>query len=682
MSNLKDLSLKFKYRSDSDKLYLDFYQPCIENSIKYDRAVGYFTSNSLKLLSKGLEKFVYSGGKIRIITNPYLTNEDIEAINLGKIAKKDLVIRKIIETLEISEKSIEDNTLNILAWLIYKDILEIKIAYTMENSIYHEKFGLFYDENGNRVMFSGSSNETFGGMSSNFEKIDVFYTENDKERIIDAENDFYNLWSNKTNGLEIIEFPEDAKERILLNRKDSIKGSVKNDEEKNKPRDYQTDAINALKDNDYIGIFEMATGTGKTKTSLFSAERYFNEKGKVFLVILVPYIHLVDQWANECRKFDFDNIVTCFGDKKTWTYKAHDLIKSYNENNTQKAVLIAVYKTSASDVFMKLVNKVLSNTFLIADECHYFGSKNMQLVDFSNMNARLGLSATPSRWWDDQGTNYIYNYFKKTVFSYTIEEAIQKRALTNYQYFPILVGLNYDELYEYDELTLKIVRLLNSDKEEDIKKAERLIIRRKQIINLAEDKKIELKKILSKMDIENEKHILVYCAPTEIIDVTNIIHDLGYSVSKFDSTINAIDRQILLDKFDKAEIQILVAIRCLDEGVDIPSTKTAFFLASTSNPKQFIQRRGRVLRPAKNKNMAYIYDFVVTYNDNKELYLDLLKKELPRFAEFADNAINKYIARDELWSIMKRYNLEYLLDKKSWDLYKELNMKEEISNGD
>jgi len=643
MANLRDLDFKMKYRSNQDKIYKDFIEPCIAVSTHYDRAVGYFTSNSIKLFAAGLEKFIDNNGKIRLICNPYLEAPDIEAIASGIEAREDVIKRRLFEEIEICAKSIEDESLNILAWLVYKEILEIKIAFTDDTSIYHEKFGIFTDSNGYKVMFSGSSNETRGGLSSNFEKIDVFTESMDLFRVNDAVNDFEQLWSNQTVGLNVIEFYNELKDYLLSQRKPEGVSKISKNNLPYEIREYQTQAIQSLEQNGWRGIFEMATGTGKTKTSLIASQKYRDLNKKIFLVILVPFTHLVEQWKLECQKFGYKEIIECFGSKRSWLYDLEALVDRYNLGLTDHGVAISVYKSANKQEFISSIKTIKSHIFLVADECHYFGTSTYQHDMFDFIDARLGLSATPQRWWDPVGSEHIFNYFDKTVFEYTIEQAIENKALCQYLYYPIIVSLSEDELDEYAKLTEKMVHYIDSKKKEDQEILKQLTIKRKLIVKRCSMKKDILYEMLRDVPDQDRSHILVYCAPAEIVDITNSIHDLGYRVSRFDHELKTSERNEILGRFDSGEIEVLVAIKCLDEGVDVPSTKVAYFLASTSNPKEFIQRRGRVLRNSKNKVYAKIYDFIVMSSvSSDEILWDIAKKELPRFAEFADNATNKY----------------------------------------
>ncbi|MBN1074471.1 hypothetical protein DVV91_08970 [Clostridium botulinum] len=672
-----NLNLKFKYRSENDKIYLDFYSKVMKEALRYDRAVGYFTSNSLRLIAKDLEEFVNKDGYIRIVANPHLSPEDVEAIERGYKAKEDLVIANLIKEVEIIEKNIEDNTLEVLSVLIHREILDIKIAFTKNNSLYHEKFGIFYDQYGERVAFSGSSNETIGGMKDNFEKIDVYFRKEDSFRIDDMENDFERLWDNNTSGLNVIELPDVLKEKIVKNRvnkKLEMGKKLVNIE----TREYQQEAIRSVKENNWNGILEMATGTGKTIISLLIANEFFKEQEKIFLIILVPFTHLVKQWEENCNELCFGSITKCYGEKKNWSNKLQTDVRDFNIGIIKKHVAISTYKSASAPEFNDLISKLRGKSFIIGDECHYFGIRSLKNHKFDGITAKLGLSATPDRWWDEEGTDYLRNFFGNTVYEYDMRTAIKNGALTEYKYNPIIVNLLNSEVEEYEKLTARLIRLLSSKQNIDQEEISKINRKRSLILSRASNKKQILFDMLEEHDKESISHTLIYCALGEVDIITNRISEMGIKVHRFDSKIDNSERSKVLAAFADGIIQILVAIKCLDEGVDVPSTRTAYFLASTSNPREFVQRRGRILRKYKGKNISTLYDFIVLPEGKSEsVFRTIASKEIPRFAEFARYAINGYNARKIVGEKLKPYALEYLMDKLPWEVYKEFKKVKE-----
>lgn len=667
---LNKLNFKFKYRSDHDSLFNDFYRPCLQNSIQYDRAAGYFTSNSLKLLANGLDIFLHRNGKIRVVANPVLTQEDIDAIEKGYVAREEIIEESLLKELDLTYKNIEDDTLNVLSWLIYNNQLDIKIAYLNGNGIYHEKFGVFYDEMKNAVSFSGSSNETFSGLTSNFEKIDVYTSVKENHRIEDSISDFEKLWNNDTENLTVIDLPESIRERLVESR--SSKPPIFEKKEEIILREYQNDAINAWKQAGYQGIFEMATGTGKTFTSLKAGESILNMKKRLLTVVIVPFQHLVDQWSVDIEKILGDNILKCYGSKHDWLRKAEEVIQDFNIEIIDKYTIITTYSTAQSKHFKTLMNNIIGETLLIADECHKLTINGFEDFPIHLFTAKLGLSATPDRWWDDEGTSFIKQTLGEVVFSYELNEAIENNMLTPYKYYVNVINLEEDEMYHYNEYTKKINKLIHNDDEDSKKRLTMLFMKRTTIVAKARNKIPNFLKQIRTENLNELKHTLVYCAPGQTDIITKELNALGLKVSKFNSTLSMAERQKVLNMFENERIQVLVAMKCLDEGVDIPSTRKAYFLASTSNPREFVQRRGRILRKFKGKNFAEIYDYITfpieaTYDDFKSV----ATKELPRFAEFSDDALNSSKSINYINEFLVQYNLSHLMYQKPWDIYKE-----------
>lgn len=438
-----------------------------------------------------------------------------------------------------------------------------------------------------------------------------------------------------------------------------------------KPRDYQVEAMEAFKENNWNGILEMATGTGKTITSLLVAKDYKEKVDRIFLIIFVPYVHLVNQWEENCNKLGFYNVLNCTGAKSTWVNKLWQRIRDFNIGVSKVETIITTYRSAASKVFNENVSKIKKHSFLIADECHYFGIRSLKKHKLHNLGCKMGLSATPDRWWDLEGTKTLREFFGGTVYKYDLEKAIISGALTEYKYNPIVVDLNYSELSDYERLTKRLMFLLN-DQNKDKEEIEKINRQRSMIISKASMKRKLLYKSLKKKLINDIFHTLVYCAPGEIDAITKDLSNMGVRAHRFDHTIGVNKRAKILEAFSKGNIQVLIAIKCLDEGVDVPSTKRAYFLASTSNPREFIQRRGRILRKYKGKNIAEIYDFIVLpLQASKKVFKTIASKELPRFAEFSRFAINSFTCREEIGYILEKYNLEYLMDKLPWEVFHE-----------
>lgn len=691
--SLRNVDTKLIYDSSVDNIEEDLFVPLMEESKKYYRGIGYFSSNWIQIALKGIEKIILNNGKIYMITSPNLTKEDYNAIEKGNKAKTDEVIYKAIKKqLENFNVENKNELLNFLSWLIAEEILEMKFAVCKNGvGIYHDKLAIFEDEQ-DMVCVHGSINASLQA-NYNGEGVSVFkswgtgfeYCNEHKKR-------FMELWNGQKDFYEVIDMPEKLKctFRELSKNFDSKNFFNKNVEKKKKtPYPYQLEAIEKLKENNWHGIFEMATGTGKTLTSIFAMLEYKKEKGRQFLIILVPFTHLVDQWINVLEEQDYGMVLKCMGAKQSWYNKLISRIKDYNSYIKNNVCIVATYKTSSSTDFYESISKIKGNLCLIADECHYIGTKNYQNMMLNNIDVRLGLSATPDRWFDEDGTRKIKEYFGKTVYEYTLEKAIEENRLTQYYYYPVITRLDYEEQEEYNELTKKISNYLNKknkSEEENSQYIERLYRKRRAIMNTCHDKYIKLIELLKqRMQKERISHTLVYVAQGESKYVTKMLNELGLRVHEFVYDVNTEDRIKILRQFENGEYQILVAIKCLDEGVDIPSIKVAYFLSSTSNPREFIQRRGRILRKFDEKKYAEIYDFLVFPNEdcmNIKIGQNLIKKELPRFAEFAQNARNKNRARETIYDLVAKYNLEPNLSKLPWEVYHEMKEESERDEAD
>jgi len=693
---LRSLDLAPYYRTGANDLVSDFYRPCLSVAQRYDRAVGYFTSSSLAAAASGLMPFIARDQTMmRLVASPALTDEDADAIRAG-YELREVIENAIRRELEVDIPDATSQRLELLTWLIAHNRLEIKLAVVWDKGrtgIYHEKLGIFYDTR-DSVVFTGSANESASGLLANFESIEVFrsWVDGEGDRVERRIVDFENLWSNSTKGLDVLEFPEACRRQLLQRYASTAGGSFTrlpdvdteaskciDDEMLKLPpsielRDYQKDAIRSWWENNGRGILEMATGTGKTITALTAASAVWEacrEEDKSLLVIITaPYKHLAEQWADEVRRFGADPIVA-YDSAAKWAAEFDLAIAGASYGRGRLVVVIAVNRTFCGLDFQSRLGLANCTKMFIADEVHTTGSTVMRSLLPDSMTFRLGLSATPDRYMDSDGTDALRNYFGPTTYRLGLKDAISIGALVPYRYYPIVIELTDDEHAEYVELTEKISKLVGPSRDLDFDDPppalDLLLFRRSRLIGSATNKVPALRKVIERF--KNESHMLVYCADRvgddpQLDQVLRMLgRDLGMRVNTFTADEDQALRSTRLNRFASGDLQALVAMRCLDEGVDVPATRRAFILASSQNPRQFIQRRGRVLRKAPGKTEAEIYDFIVSppdFTDDPALYeveRRLVGKELVRAAELCDAALNPIEALSVLRPLRVRYDL-------------------------
>lgn len=720
--SLKDHLIKSEYRSLIDDMVRDFYIPCLENAVSYRRAVGFFSSSSLVEVSQGIAKMAQNGGKIRIVASPYLSDEDIEAIKTGYENRKEVIEQALLRQLHEPVNYYASERMNMLANLVADGILDIRIAYTMDRSgmgMYHEKMGIIEDDEGNVIAFSGSNNESATAMSINYETMDVFRNWGDsseKERVQLKCNAFHSIWNNNEPNIEVMEFENITKALIEKYRRKSTNFNIDKEEypdgvsaegersidkttiapripEGFELRDYQVEAIDKWEEQDFKGIFDMATGTGKTYTGLGAAARLSKRlEDRLALIIVCPYQHLVEQWVEDIVLFGMKPIIGYSSSiQRSWKKNLESAIRDQKLKVRKREFFcfVTTNATFSSEFVQNQLSKIRSDILLMVDEAHNFGADNLRRLLLPNYKYRLALSATLDRHGDPEGTEALYRYFGGKCIEYSLEKAIGEGKLTPYKYYPVIVSLSDIELQEYDNLTTQIAKCLTKDKRGKTvlsEKGKRLALQRSRLVAGASGKIQALEKYI--MPYIEDKHILVYCGATTVFDgnqenmqidndeirqidlVTDLLgNKLHMKVSQFTSKENVEERNILKREFaDGSNLQALIAIKCLDEGVNIPKIKTAFILASTNNPKEYIQRRGRVLRLAEGKDYAEIYDFItlprkldevtgITEEQMKREFT-LVKNELCRAEEFARIALNSVTASAVLDDIRTAYDLQ------------------------
>ena len=714
----RDLKILRSYKTNKNNIVMDFYNPILKKSILYKRAVGFFTSNALIELSKGISGLIKNEGKIRFIVSPILSEEDIEAISKG-YDERGVVQNALVREFHEPDNTSDYERLNWLAHLISSGCMEIKVAFTpdnQKNGMYHEKIGVIYDTEGNRIAFTGSMNETSNAFHNNFESIVVFNSlvDEDWNRVEDIENDFDSLWSGREENIKVIEFPKVLKEKLLSYKKETINLqlddlSFSQNESKPKPgiptipagielHDYQLEAINRWAENGYCGIFDMATGTGKTYTGLGAAVKLFSEKHKMALIIVCPYQHLVEQWVEDILKFNMlPTIGYSTSKQRDWKNRLSNDILDFRLGVIDVLCFVTTNATYSSEYVQNQLNKLNRNTLILVDEAHNFGAEHLKRFLNPKFEYRLALSATLERHNDEEGTESLYSYFGDKCIEYGLERAIKEDKLTPYYYYPKIVYLSDNELAAYRDISKKIAKQCHADKYGNItitEQGKRLLIERARIVAGASNKILLLKELMK--DYKNDSHILVYCGAArsceyksdqserdeegerQIVSVSKMLGlDLGMKVTHFTSSETASERETIKTRFANADpYQAIVAIKCLDEGVNIPSIKTAFILASSTNPKEYIQRRGRVLRKAPNKSYATIFDFItlptplecINHESETSHYdLSLVKKEINRMKEFGEISINPSEADRIITELVETYGLDlYVNDEEEF----------------
>lgn len=699
----RELDLKPVYDSSEYDLVKDLITPLLKNSVRYNRGVGYFSSGWIKLAAQGLCEFAEHGSKAKIIMSPIISEQDWEAMRKGNEAQDD---KKLLETLtEITKdlvKALQEDTLNAFAWLIADEVLSIKFAIPkgkLHGGDFHDKFAIFEDESGDRVAIHGSYNDSIHG-SLNGESFSVFksWVEGQSDYVDNHDNRFTALWNNVNDMFDIYDIPNAIKEEIIkyrsLGRPYSVEKKINIIKEhkaskKNNIilRRYQKDAIGNWERANYRGIFEMATGTGKTITSIASACKVFEKEDRLALIVVVPYIHLIEQWKKDMVKFGFMPIL-CSSEHGMWERDLKLKIQDFNSGFRKNISCIVTHVTAANDKFKSIIGQIKSRSVMcIYDEVHAFGAPVLKKALYENINYRLGLSATPQRWYDVHGTKNLMEYFGGVCYSFSLERAIEEGHLVQYKYCPHVVEMMGDEFEEYARLTTLINKLFQSEEDLDENPYLQSLLRaRTKLINETKNKETILREII-KIELNKNPsfcHVLFYCPAGRHKKILEIVAELGIKAREFVHTVSNEMRQEILDNFANKNIQALVAMKCLDEGVDVPATKLAYIIASTTNPREFVQRRGRILRKYDNKEEAIIHDFIVIPPTEDFSYIakadeikkNILKREMPRFAEFASAAKNEFEARNYVRGILEKYYLVQLLDKRPWDIYAENNIGE------
>lgn len=722
---LTDANFALTYSSGLVHEPKEFFTEALIESKNFDLGLGFFSSSGIRCLAYGFALFIANGGKMRVVINHILSQQDKDAIEKGIAGIVDKFedsilhdVKRLCETL--SQEDLQ--FFNCFSYLISIKRIEFVATISSKGGLGHDKFGIFKDEKGNRVAFAGSANFSQSAMEYNSESLLVFTSWDDERRVIELEKIFSETWSGDSphlthiplekvtayikNRFTPVELPRLLEDEINIRsiyKEDSHHCAVKSplseriltkiEYKEREPRfpfpeqrNIQIDAYNAWVNNNKQGIFAMATGSGKTVTALNCLLQEYHKSGIYKAIVVVPTKALALQWTKEVRRFNFQNVISTHTDKD-WK---HDLSRYTTQcylNQNKNLVIVTTYATFIRKYIQDFVRRTkgIDGFIFIADEAHNLGSRGPLSNLPLNIPQRIGLSATPERVYDDVGSRKIYDFFNslppKYTFRFTMKQAIGEQILCRYNYFPIFVSLTKDEMEQYSKITEQLRAFIDPITGKYVKDAEMLLMKRKRIIHKAQNKKHKVAALLTELSKKKKLNYTFVFVPEgyepdyaqrddysvvdddiHIIDeYASMFKELNYSFHKYITGID--DAPGVLNSFANGDIQVLLSMKCLDEGVDIPRTENAIFISSTGNPRQFIQRRGRVLRKCDGKEMATIWDLIVTppnvTGENSRLESRLFQGEVKRILNFAALAENKIdILYGELHDICMSLNID------------------------
>ncbi len=707
MRALSDLPLKQAYHKPEDDIAREFYLPCMAIALTYDRAVGYFSSAIYALAWPSLREFVDHGGKIRLVCSPVLTNDDVAAMAQGYAARDEEqgeMLKAEFQRLVTAPGTVKPA--KVLASLVALGVVDFRVAWgdapgDQARRLFHNKLGIFRDASGNAVAFKGSMNETWLGLANdgNLESVDVFLSwggEREGKRVTDEESYFNRLWENRYPGVNTVPLPEVAREALVTASDpehwrelveeicielDTDEGAPEEQPDGRTPRPHQVAALEAWKARGRRGIFEHATGSGKTFTAL-CAIRDALEQQEVVLV-LVPSDLLLRQWAAKLRgAFDGRDmrLLVCGGGHADWRQEGR--LRAWTRRNAgAPRIVLATLQTAASPEFIQQCRGG-SHLFMVGDEVHRLGAHSTRRVFEIESGARLGLSATPRRVGDPEGTDSVLGYFGGVVPPvFTLFDAIQAGTLTPYAYHVHRVTLSAEEQARWNGITTEIRRLYAESQgaKEAAPNVEQrmklLLIRRARIVKGAEAK-VDAARAIVTARYERGQRWIVYCDDqVQLAQVRDALRAAGCrDVMEYHTAMSG-DPERTLGLFE-AHGGVIVSIRCLDEGVDIPAVSHALILASSKNPREYVQRRGRVLRKADDKTLSHIYDVLVTplFEPDVPPALAILEGELSRAIEFGSHAVNPGCITD-----LQRLAIENGID---WRTLTEAGVEDDEEEGD
>ncbi len=688
---LRELVLQASYDSDEDDILNEFYIPALSKATSYLRLAGFFSSSALAIAARGIAQFIKNGGTMQLVVGAKLRKQDVDAIQKGILDQNQALTDLLIKDLDAMESEFVKDHVRALALMIANKKLDIKVVIPISTrpddvvefeGIYHMKVGLLSDGT-DVISFSGSINESRTGWLKSIEEFKVFcswlpgqetYVGKDKEK-------FEKYWNGLAKRAIIVDIPTAVKTKLLNMAPSNI-------DELHLERHYptpkislwknQTDAIKEWMKNDFKGIFAMATGSGKTLAALSASSL---ADPSIVTVILVPTLPILNQWSrSEIPHFDPNaTVISCGGTNDKWkTLLPLKLaeVRITNENTPykQRLYIVSTMQSASRPAFLIAFKGMPPEKVqIISDEVHHMGAPQYQkCLDLPSIR-RLGLSATPERGWDPVGTDAITSYFGPTIYEYSIQDAIRDKRLCHYNYYPFFAFLDPQEFFAFLEITEKINRELAKTQSKENKENKpattnylnRLLEERAKIKKKAKDKVRTFRLALEKT---TKRPLIIFCEDTEqLTDIEAVVKSLGYSYLIYTSAMKSWEREKALDIFRKKEVELILAIRCLDEGLDVPECEGCIIVASSSSEREFVQRRGRILRGMKKK-VAELNDIIVLPaetgedEETQKVAETLVRQELERVRQLTRSSDNEWECRNIIRKELAKNGLESLAD--------------------
>jgi superfamily II DNA or RNA helicase len=698
---LKDVALRDTYDSDSDDTLGEFFIPVLGAATKYHRLAGFFSSSVLAVAARGMSRFIRNGGKMELLCCARLTKRDVEAISGAVVDPNRIISESSIRELSTLEDAFVRDHVAALAWMVANGRLEIKVALVLDENgvpldstavddeaLFHQKVGILEDAEGNSLSFSGSDNESAKGWMRHVEEFKVFRAWEPAERhYYDSDvRKFEKFWKGAGERTLVLDIPEALRKKLIdlapsdvssLNL-EKWSARTRNNTRAVRLWPHQLEAVDKWVAHDKRGIFAMATGTGKTQAALECLRRTLTESSSLLTVLAMPYSHLLRQWESEYERSGIQvPSVVVDSSNQDWRNQVADRLLDLENGSLKSLIIFTTHDSLGAIPLQKLLGErkiPQIKRLLIVDEVHGVGSQERRHGLLNSYDYRLGLSATPERYFDEEGSAVIAEFFGGEIYAFSLRQAIDTRNpatgesfLTPYIYRPRTTELTPTELQKYSQLTDHISRLYHpAQKDPELEKTLlRLYFNRQDILNNAASKLPALESILR--ELSPVQHCLIYCSPQQKVPIQRLLNRLGIAQHKFtleegvtpsEKYGGISEREFLLQEFTRGTYQALVAMKCLDEGVDVPQAAIGILVSSTGNPREFIQRRGRLLRRFPGKDRAVIYDLICVVPRDKaagqgtygEEESKIRRKETARYLEFARDATNSVDCLNLLYS--------------------------------